>query len=75
MDLKSYLFADCSCLTMAEGLLFSGVENNHVVYDVFFRELPDNGGFAVMAGLDLLINELKSLTFEKEDVILMLYYG
>lgn len=63
MKTKNWLFSDYSCLTMAEGLLSAGVENTHVVYDVFFREIPDNGGFAVMAGLSSLIDELKTLEF------------
>lgn len=63
MKTKKWLFSDYSCLTMAEGLLSAGVENTHVVYDVFFREIPDNGGFAVMAGLSSLIDELKTLEF------------
>ena len=66
LKLQSSLFADYSCLTMAESLLAAGVENNHVVYDVFFRELPDCGGFAIMAGLELLIDELKNIRFDEQ---------
>lgn len=66
MKLNDTLFADYSCLTMAEGLLSAGVENTHVVYDVFFREIPNNGGFAVMAGLGQVIEDLKSLKFDDE---------
>ncbi len=51
---------------MAEGLLSAGVENTHVVYDVFYRDIPDNGGFAIMAGLEQLIDELKTLEFNDD---------
>lgn len=63
MKTKNWLFSDYSCLSMAEGLLSAKVENTHVVYDMFFREIPNNGGFAVMAGLSVLIEELKNLKF------------
>ena len=68
MKTKNWLFSDYSCLTMAVGLLSAGVENTHVVYDMFFREIPNNGGFAVMAGLSVLIDELKNLKFT-EDIL------
>ena len=64
--MKKDFFVDYSCLTMAEGLLSANAHNTHVVYDVFFREIPDNGGFAVMAGLSELIDELKNISFSKE---------
>ncbi|MBO7179765.1 MAG: nicotinate phosphoribosyltransferase, partial [Clostridia bacterium] len=51
---------------MAEGLLSAGVHNTHVVFDVFFREIPDNGGFVIMAGLSQLIEELKNIKFSEE---------
>jgi len=68
MKTKNWLFSDYSCLSMAEGLLSAGVENTHVVYDMFFREIPNNGGFAVMAGLSVLVDELKNLKFT-EDIL------
>lgn len=66
MKTKNWLFSDYSCLSMAEGLLSAGAHNTHVVYDMFFREIPNNGGFAVMAGLSVLIDELKNLKFSEE---------
>jgi len=66
LNMKKDFFVDYSCLTMAEGLLSANAHNTHVVYDVFFREIPDNGGFAVMAGLSELIDELKNISFSKE---------
>ena len=68
MKTKFGLFSDCSCLTMAESLLSAGVENTHVVYDMFFREIPDNGGFAIMAGLSQLIEELGNLKFGNDSL-------
>ncbi len=66
MSLREYLFADYNCLTTAEGLLSAGKENDIVTFDMFFREIPDKGGFAVMAGLECLCEKLKRLSFDEE---------
>ncbi len=54
--------------TMSNGLLKSGRRDEIVYFDMFFRRVPDDGGFAIMAGLDQLIEYLKNLKFSKEDV-------
>ena len=59
-------FADYNCLTTAEGLLSSGKENERVTFDLFFRQIPDNGGFAVMAGLYSLCERLGNISFDEE---------
>lgn len=66
MSLCEYLFADYNCLTTAEGLLSAGKENEIVTFDMFFREIPDKGGFAVMAGLECLCEKLRDLSFNEE---------
>ncbi len=58
-------FADYNCLTTAEGLLSSGKENERVTFDLFFRQIPDNGGFAVMAGLYSLCQRLGDISFDE----------
>ncbi len=64
MSFLSGIFADYNCFTTAEGLLSAGMGNVEVTYDMFFREIPDKGGFAVMAGLEQLIARLKSIKFD-----------
>ncbi len=54
--------------TMANGAILNGQENTIAYFDMFFRRVPDNGGFAIMAGLNQLINELKNLSFSKSDI-------
>ncbi len=54
--------------TMANGAVLKGRENTIAYFDVFFRRVPDNGGFAIMAGLEQLINDLKEFKFSKEDI-------
>lgn len=55
-------------LTMANGYFKSGFADKIVYFDVFFRKIPDNGGFAVMAGLEQVIDYLKELNFSNEDI-------
>ncbi|MGN0526611.1 MAG: nicotinate phosphoribosyltransferase [Acutalibacteraceae bacterium] len=64
----SLFFADYSCLATAEGLLSANMEDVYVTYDMFFREIPDNGGFAVMAGIEQLIERLKNISFSEEEL-------
>lgn len=61
-------FADYNCLTSAEGLLSANMENTIVTYDMFFRELPDSGGFAIMSGLHQLIDKLSDISFDNDEL-------
>lgn len=54
--------------TMANGYLNSNKKNEKAVFDVFFRKVPNNGGYAVMAGLDKLIPFIKNLKFENQEI-------
>lgn len=55
-------------LTMANGFLESGKGESIVYFDMFFRRVPDNGGYAIMAGVDQLIHYLSNLQFTPEDI-------
>lgn len=55
-------------LTMANGYLKSGLGDVTAYFDVFFRSVPDDGGFAIMAGLEQVIEYLSNLHFTKEDI-------
>lgn len=68
MSFGKEFFADYNCLTSAEGLLSSNMADVLVTYDMFFRELPDSGGFAVMSGLHQLIEKLSGLSFCEEEL-------
>ena len=48
-------------LTMANGYFANGMKDKIAVFDMFFRKVPDNGGFAIFAGLEQLIDYLKDL--------------
>ena len=55
-------------LTMANGYLKNGYKDKIACFDMFFRKVPDNGGFAIMTGLEQLIDYIKDIKFEKEDI-------
>ncbi|MBQ6341506.1 MAG: nicotinate phosphoribosyltransferase [Anaerolineaceae bacterium] len=56
-------------LTMANGYFQDpDVKNTKVAFDVFFRRVPDGGGFAIFAGLEQIVDYLTNLHFEKDDV-------
>jgi len=55
-------------LTMGNGYLLSGKSNQVVYFDVFFRDVPDGGGYAVAAGLEQVIEYIQDLKFYDEDI-------
>lgn len=62
------LLTDFYELTMANGYLAHGLEKRIGIFDMFFRKVPDEGGFAIMAGLEQLIEYIKNLKFTTEDL-------
>ena len=55
-------------LTMANGYFENGLKDQIVYFDMFFRHIPDGGGYAILAGVEQLIEYLNNLKFEKEDI-------
>ncbi len=55
-------------LTMSNGIFKSDLRDTVTYFDMFFRTVPDNGGYAIMAGIDQLIEYLNNLHFDKEDI-------
>lgn len=55
-------------LTMANGYLLSGHKDTIAYFDLFFRKVPDDGGFAIMAGVESIINYIENLSFDDEDI-------
>jgi len=45
-----------------------GIQNTTAVFDIFFRKVPNNGGYAIMAGLDKIIEYVNNLGFTEEDL-------
>lgn len=55
-------------LTMANGYFNDGDKETKVAFDVFYRNNPDRGGFAVFAGLEQIIEYIENLHFEETDI-------
>lgn len=55
-------------LTMANGYFVNGFRDKIAYFDMFFRRVPDNGGFAIMAGVEQMVEYLKNLHFSEEDI-------
>ena len=55
-------------LTMGNGYFVSGMQDRMTYFDVFFREVPDGGGFAIAAGLEQIIDYVQKLHFGEEDI-------
>ncbi len=55
-------------LTMANGYFVNGLADTVACFDMFFRRVPDDGGFAIMAGVEQLVEYLDNLKFTDEDI-------
>lgn len=55
-------------LTMSNGYLSHGFKDTTVYFDMFFRKVPDKGGFAIACGLEAVVDYIKSLKFEESDI-------
>ena len=55
-------------MTMANGYYCSGLADTVCYYDVFYRTVPDGGGFAIAAGLEQIIKYINELEFTEEDI-------
>ena len=62
------LLTDFYELTMANGYFKEGMQDKIAYFDMYFRQVPDGGGFAVMAGVEQLIEYMKNLKFDDEDI-------
>lgn len=66
--MKYTLLTDFYEITMANGYLKNDMQNEIAYFDLFFRRVPDNGGFAIMAGLEQIIEYIKELNFSDSDI-------
>lgn len=55
-------------LTMANGYYLTGKKDTISYFDVFFRSIPDKGGFAITAGLQEVVEYIQNLHFTEEDI-------
>lgn len=62
------LLCDYYELTMSNGYLKKGMADRIAYFDVFFRTVPDGGGFAVAAGLEQVVDYINDLHFSDDDI-------
>ena len=55
-------------LTMSNGYFLCGIKDRTVYFDVFYRNNPDGGGYAIAAGLEHIIEYVQDLKFDDEDI-------
>lgn len=72
LDVKRNLttMTDFYELTMSAGYLDEGYKDKIAVFDMFFRKVPDGGGYAIMAGLEQFINAVDSLKLPRKTSII-----
>ena len=66
--INNTLLCDFYELTMANGYFELGKGDEIAYFDVFFRNVPDGGGFAIAAGLEQVIEYIKTLKFTEDDI-------
>ncbi|MFW6299034.1 MAG: nicotinate phosphoribosyltransferase [Bacillota bacterium] len=54
--------------TMAHGYFERGFKDQIVYFDLFFRRIPNDAGYALMAGLESIVHYIENLSFSQEDV-------
>ena len=66
---KLELVTDFYEFTMSNGYFAKNMNNVNAYFDVFFREIPDGGGYVIFAGLEQIIEYIQNLHFDEEDII------
>ncbi len=62
------MLCDFYQLTMGNGYFSTKHADRVAYFDVFFRRVPDGGGYAICAGLEQVVNYIRSLHFSEEDI-------
>ena len=69
MEQSNYtLLCDFYELTMGNAYFENGMGDRRVFFDLFFRNVPDGGGFAIAAGLEQVVQYIKNLHFSESDI-------
>jgi len=68
MEKNMTMLCDFYELTMSNGYFKTPYKDKIVYFDVFFRQVPDGGGFAIAAGLEQVIDYIQDLHFSSADI-------
>ena len=58
-------------LTMSNGYFSEGKKDTIGIFDLFFRKVPDDGGFAIMCGIKQIIDYISELSFDSDDILFL----
>ncbi|NLB28570.1 MAG: nicotinate phosphoribosyltransferase, partial [Clostridiaceae bacterium] len=67
-DINLSMLTDFYELTMSNAYYKQGMVNTTAVFDMFFRDIPERGGFAIMAGVEQLAEYLSNIHFSEQDL-------
>lgn len=67
-DANYTMLCDFYELTMGNGYFEKGYKDKICYFDVFYRNVPDNGGFVIACGLEQVIDYINNLHFAEEDI-------
>ncbi len=68
IDRNLTMLCDFYEITMGNGYFKSGIGDRMVYFDAFYRDNPDNGGYAIAAGLEQIVNYINELYFDNDDI-------
>ncbi|MDD6024487.1 MAG: nicotinate phosphoribosyltransferase [Oscillospiraceae bacterium] len=68
MERNLSMLCDYYELTMGNGYLQKGIGDRIAYFDVFYRSVPDGGGFAIACGLEQVVEYIQQLHFSREDI-------
>lgn len=68
MNNKFELVSDFYEFTMSNGYFAKNMDNKIAYFDVFFRKIPDEGGYVIVAGLEQVIDYINNLKFTEDDI-------
>lgn len=68
MNKNLSLLADFYEFTMSNGFFVKNMTNKIAYFDVFFRRIPDNGGYVIVSGLEQIIDYINNLKFDIDDI-------
>ena len=67
-EINLTMLTDFYEFTMMNGFFAEGYKDKTAYFDMFFRKVPDNGGFAIMAGVEQMIEYIKEIQFTDKDI-------
>lgn len=67
-DYNLALLCDFYEITMSRGYFHSEVKNKIAYFDAFYRRVPDDGGYAIAAGLEQIADYIRNLHFNDDDI-------